>query len=259
VHKETYHHNAAVASLSKAAVEIRRLMYEDDTVNATWMGRLGQVFQDLGEIHAYRKQYDEAVESFKQALRWYSSADDPVRQAEVHFQLAGIYDDQNQPEAAMVEYQKSLALDEAHGNQLSAASSLANLGILYRDLGLFSEALDCFQRSLQYDRAVQNVDGQLNTLDALAGLYLGQDSFQQAESLARQGLTLALQEGSSVWQASFYMKLGQISEVQGHWTQALSYFQLAYSSGAQVLSQESLGWIRQKMGLAKTRSQSNPL
>jgi tetratricopeptide (TPR) repeat protein len=251
VNKETYHHNAAVASLSKAAVAIRRLMYEDDTVDAAWMGRLGQVYQDLGEIYAYRRQYDEALESFGQALRWYMSADDESRQAEVHFQMAGVYDDMGKSEQAIQQYQKALALDEANGNRLSAASSLANLGNLYREQGSISEAIDCFLRSLNYDREVQNLDGQLNTLEALAALYLQQELLQKAETVARQGLTLAMQDSYRVWQASFYMKLGQLSEIQSQWEQALNYFQLAYSSGVQELSQESLAWIEQKIGAVK--------
>lgn len=251
VSKETYHHNAAVTSLSKAAVELRRLMYEDDTVDATWMGRLGHVYQDLGEIHVYRKQYDQAIESLTQALRWYQSADDESRQAEVHFQMAGVYDDLGKPDEAIQYYRKALTLDEANGNRLSAASSLANLGGLYRERGDMAEAVDCFLRSLNYDREIKNLDGQLNTLDALTGLYLERDMFQKAETVARQGLTLAMQEGSSVWQATFYMKLGQLSETQNDWTQALKYFQLAYSSGVQELSQESLAWIQQKIGIVK--------
>jgi tetratricopeptide (TPR) repeat protein len=251
VSKETYHHNAAVASLSKAAVEIRRLMYEDDTVDATWMGRLGKVYQDLGEIQVYRRQYEQAVESLGQALRWYQSADDESRQAEVYFQIAGVNDDLSQPEEAIQNYQKALALDEANGNRISAAAALANLGNLHQERGETAEAVDCYLRSLSYDREMQNLEGQLNTLDALAGLYLERDMFQKAETVARQGLTLAMQEGSSVWQATFYMKLGQLSEMQNEWGQALNYFQLAYSSGRQDLSQESLAWIQQKISMVK--------
>jgi tetratricopeptide (TPR) repeat protein len=247
VNKATYHHNAALMSLSKAAVEIRRLMYEDDTVDASWMGRLGQVYQDLGEIYAYRKNYDEAVEALNQALRWYHSADDEPRQAEVHFQLAGVYDDQSQAEAAIEHYIRALTLDEVYGNKLSAASSLANLGSLHRERGEWAEALECFHRSLIYDREIQNIEGQLNTLDALAAMLLDRKSSAKAEVIIQQGLTLALQEGSSLWQASFYMRLGQLHEMKQEWPQALKAFQLAYSSGVQELSSQSLGWIRQKL------------
>ena len=247
VNKETYHHNAALASLSKAAVEIRRLMYEDDTVNAVWMGYLGQVYQDLGEIYAYRHQYDEAMESFNQSLRWYFSADDESRQAEVHFQLAGVHEDLSQPVEAMEHYRKALALDETNGNKLSAAASLSNLGNLHQDAGRWSEASECFRKSLLYDRETGNLEGQFSTLDALVTLYLLRDALPKAEIIARQGLVQALQEGSGLWKASFYMKLGQIYELQQEWGKALEQFRQAYDSGAQDLSTQSLGWIQEKI------------
>lgn len=251
VNKETYHHNAALASLSKAAVEIRKLMYEDDTVDAAWMGYLGKVYQDLGEIFAYRKQYTEAVDSFSQALRWYFSADDDVHKAEVHFQLAGVYDDLQETELAIEHYQKSLTLDEANGNRLSAASALANLGNLYRDQGRWSEAIECFQRSFRLDREIGNVEGQLTTLDTLATTFMLHEALPKAERVAKQGLAHALQAGSELWKASFYMKLGQVYELQQDWKQALSHFQLAYSTGAQELSRQSLHWIEEKIAEVK--------
>jgi len=251
VHKETYQHNAALASLSKAAVEIRKLMYEDDTVDAAWMGYLGKVYQDLGEIYAYRKQYTEAVESFNLALRWYFSADDDAHTAEVHFQLAGVYDDLQDTEQAIEHYQKSLKLDEASGNRLSAASTLANLGTLYREQGQWANAIDCFQCSFQHDREVGNTEGQLTTLDTLATTFMLYDALPKAEAVARQGLAQALQSGSELWKASFYMKLGQIAELQQDWQKALSHFQLAYSTGTMELSQQSLRWIEEKIAEAK--------
>lgn len=247
VHKETYHHNAALGMLSKAAVEIRRIMYEDDTVNAAWLGRLGKVYQDLGEIYAYRKQTEPAVQAFTQALRWYQSADDPNRLAQVHFELAGVYDDANDPENAILHYQKALQKDEANGNKLSAASSLANLGALYRDSGRWKDSAESFHRSLALDKEMGNMEGQLNTLDSLTGLYLQREVWERAESTARQGLALALRENIGYWKANFYMKLGQYYELQKDWRPALQHFHLAQDTGEQELSKASLDWIAQKI------------
>jgi len=247
VSKETFHHNAALPALTKAAEQIRKLMYEDDTVGAVWLGRLGQVQQDLGEIYAYRRQYHEAIEAFQQALRWFNSSDDVTRQAEIHFQMAGVYDDLRESEAAIEHYRKALALDEAQGNRQSAAAALSNLAGLYQEQGQFEEAVHCFQRSLQYDRAVDNKEGQWSTLDALTSLYLHREEWERAETIARQGLSLAIQEGSPLWQASFYMKLGQLYEALQNWRQAFKQFQLAQSSGASVLSSDSLRWIERKI------------
>lgn len=256
VHKETYHHNAAVSMLSKAAVEIRRLMYEDDEVNVAWLARLGKVYQDLGEIYAYRKQKDSALQAFNQALRWYQSADDENRIAQVYYQLAGVYDEASEPEQAIDYYQKALKRDESTGNKLSMASSLANLGYLYRDSARWKESAESFLRSLKLDKELNNVEGQLNTLDALAALYLQRKAIDRAQSAARQGLAIALRENAGFWQANFYMKLGQIYERQQDWRQALHHFLLAQDSGEKELSSQSLTWIAQKITEAQTALRS---
>ncbi len=247
LHKETYHHNAAVGMLTKAAKEIRRLMYEDDTVSTEWLARLGKVYQDLGEIYAYRKQAQPAIEAFTQALRWYQSSDDNNRLAQVYFDLAGVYDQANEPEQAILFYQKALQKDELNGNKLSAASCLANLGALYRDAAQWKEASASFKRSLTLDQEMGNTEGQLNTLDALTGMYLQREALERADSTAKQGLALSLHENIAYWQSNFYMKLGQCLELQQDWRNALQQFYLARDSGEQALSQESLGWIAQKI------------
>jgi len=247
VHKETYHHNAALGMLSKAAVEIRRLMYEDETVNAAWMARLGKVYQDLGEIYAYRKQKDPALQAFNQALRWYQSADDNGRLAQVYYQLAGVYDDASEPDEAIHHYRQALKRDEAGGNKQGMASALANLGYLYRDSARWKEAAESFQRSFNLDKEIGNIEGQLNTLEALAGLFMRGKLWERAERAARMGLALAVRENLGYWKSSFYMKLGEVFERQKEWRQSLQHYLLAQDSGMQELSSQSLTWIEEKI------------
>ncbi len=253
VNKQTYHHNTALSNLLKAAEQIRKLMYEDDTVGAVWLGRLGQVYQDLGEIYAYRKQAPQAIEAFQQALRWYQSADNPSGQAEIYFQLAGAYDDQGNLDAAIEAYQKALSLDESLGNQLSAAATLTNLSLLYQDQQQWSSAQDCLEKALKYDQASQNAEGQFNTLDRLCKLQRHLEHWPQAQRYAQQGLSLSIQNRSALWQAHFYTQLGRLHESQGQWAPAIENFQLAQSSGANTLADESLRWLSNKVHELRTK------
>lgn len=254
VYKETYHHNAALTYLSKAAEVIQRLMFEDDTVDSAWMGRLGKTYQDIGEIYEYRGQFAQAQEAFTQALRWYHSSDDLPQQAEVNFRLAGVLEDQNLADEAILHYQKALSIDQGNDNKLSAAASLANLGNLYRRSSRWTEALDCFQQSFACDQESQNLDGQLNTLSAMIAVHLSCEQYQTAETLAKQGLALALQYYSPLWQSSFYVKLAQVDECLQNVSRAAHYYQLALSSGAQELSSDSLRWIEQKLASVQSSS-----
>lgn len=253
VYKETYHHNAAMEALAKATKQIQRLMYEDETVSALWLGRLGAVYQAIGDIQAYRKQYEEAVNAFLQALRWYHSADDDAAEAEVHFQIAGVYDDLNEMASAIQHYEQACVLDEAHDNHLSAAASLSNLGNLYMASHRWTDALQAYQKALAHDRMARNTEGQLNTLNCLISLHLQKKDWITAKNTAQQALAIAVEAESRLWQATLYVKLGQLDIIQNNPSHALQHFERAYSTGAQELSQDSLHWLEKKISELRTR------
>ncbi len=239
ISKETFHHNDALLNLNKAAIQIRKLMYEDETVNAVWLGRLGQVFKDLGEIQAYRKKPIEAREAFEQALRWFHSADSPAQEAETHFQLAVTLEDSQEPQQATIHYLKALEMDESSENWLSAAASLTNLGNLHAQSGNAKLAQDCYENALTYDQRGQNAEGQLNSLEALTVLFLTHAQLDEAEQTCKQALGLAMRGDFKVWESLFYSKLGQIYRQQKNWPAALRHFELALSAGAEELSESS--------------------
>jgi tetratricopeptide (TPR) repeat protein len=247
IHKATYRHNAALADLTKAAGLIRTLMYQDDTVSAVWFGRLGKVYQDLGDIYAYRHQHAEAVDAFQQALRWYRSANENSEESEIYFQMAGLYEDLGHTEEAVAHYEKAAARDQAQGNPLSAAAALSNLGNLHLAAGSWKEAEGSFRQALEQDRLAGNADGRLNTLACLVSLHRRREEWGKAEQVARQALALAVEEGKTFWQASFYLKLGELYETLDQTGQALRHYQLARSSGGAELSGESLEWLEERI------------
>lgn len=252
IHKVTYRHNAALADLTKAAGLIQTLMYQDDTVSPVWFSRLGKVYQDLGDIYAYRHQNPEAIEAFRQALRWYRSANEHGVESEIYFQMAALYEDLGRTEEAVTHYEKAAARDQAQGNPLSAAAALSNLGNLHMAGGFWKEAEMAFRQALEQDQAARNTDGQLNTLACLISLHRQREEWEKAEQVARQGLALALAEGKNFWQASFYLKLGELYETLEQPGQALRHYQLARSSGETELSGESLEWLDERIRAVET-------
>lgn len=245
IYKETYQHNAALTALSKAAASMKQVIGDDNTVSALWMQQLGRVYQDLGEIQIYRKQYTDASDSLLQALQWYQIAGEDARLAEVHFQLAGLYEDLDNTALAIEQYQQALILDERFDNWPAMAAILANLGNLYWQNGQTDQALHHLNRSLTCDQRLSEWAGQLRTLETIAKIQQEQEAWIEADNTLKQGLAIAMQQRLRLWQATFYTQLGQLATIKRNWTQALQYYEAARSCGENELSNDSLNWLTQ--------------
>ena len=241
IKQETYRHNEAISELRQALKYLGMLNVPDGE-------KQGSVYQDLAEIYAYRNQHAEAIAAFEKAIEAFGSAlsETPEKSrmhlAECHFQLAGVYDDEGKPEEALVHYQKSLAIDQELLHEESCAATLANMGHVYASLGKTEEAVNCFRDSLGLDQKTGNPEGQIRTLDSLAKLQP-----EKAEQYYQQSLAVAMTEKNPLWQASVYLKLGNVYYRDDRIEDALSQYQRALSSGQHELSEESLSLLHSKI------------
>jgi tetratricopeptide (TPR) repeat protein len=252
IHKARYQYNAASAALTKAISHLEPLILLELT-DPDLVKRLSKAYQDLGEIQAYRKQYREAVESLRQAIHWAERAGEDHALGELAFQLAGAYEALGHTREAIQAYENAIKVDEHHHNLPALAATLANLGNLHLENGRPELAIDCLKRSLEYDRQLNEVEGQLTTLELLAQVYHEHQNQPQAEQTARQGLSLAVQNRLTLWQARFYTLLGQWAEEQAQWRQALQHYERARSCGEAELSKESLYFLDEVIAGLKTR------
>ena|GEM_PF-1992933 len=248
--KTLYQHGSALKSLSKASKLIQNLIKTDKSVSKiAWYSKLGQINQAFGDIYTYREQNATAQKAYQDALKCYKAAHEEALSAEVHFQLANLAEETHDVETAITHYEKALSLDLAHHNTWSAAAAFCNLGLIYQDSQNYSEAVRCFQEALKQDKLAHNPEGLLNTYSHLFDLYLYQNPSQvdQAEKSAQEGLNIAIKEFKPFWQASFYLKLCEISETKNDWHDALKKAQLALATGEQELSGESKKWLTKKL------------
>ncbi len=227
IHKETYRHNSAMDYIKQA---IRTFEDMGEMKDAGQLSKEGRLYQDLGDIHAFRGQHHDAIGAFYKALEDYSAAGEAASQAEVYFKLAQVYDVMGMPENAINYYEQSFSLDQAQGNDVSCAATLANIGSIHLEAGRLAEALGYFERSLVYDRRQENAEGEYKTLDLIAQVHLRQKRWQQADTCYQNAMAIALKEDNNTWKANVYLKLGNLHRQLGNWQKALDHYQSAKAS-----------------------------
>lgn len=127
-----------------------------------------------------------------------------------HHQLGNAFLQQGHWDAALLAYQKALAINPR------SAETLSNMGVVYAELGDAKQAVACHRKALQSNP--QYGDGQINL-----GLALSQNfEFDAAETAYQQALAQAPSQTSQI-----HNNRGTNYKTQGDWQQALACFNQA--------------------------------
>ena len=113
----------------------------------------------IGQLHALQRNYPRALESYQKALDLdLSLTDDPKRseagQARDLGGMGGAHFAQGQPDVALPEYERSLALREKTGDDVGVMWTLVHIGVLHGSQRRFEEAVQGV-RTRPRDRRVE--------------------------------------------------------------------------------------------------------
>jgi tetratricopeptide (TPR) repeat protein len=88
----------------------------------------------LGTVRLVQQRYSEALEAHQQARDTFSLLQEPGSVAIAWHQIGMVHQEAGQPEAAEEAYNQSLAINVRLGDQAGQASTLGQLGNLYKDV-----------------------------------------------------------------------------------------------------------------------------
>jgi tetratricopeptide (TPR) repeat protein len=127
----------------------------------------------IGQLHALQRNYPRALESYQKALDLdLSLTDDPktseTGQARDLGGMGGAHFAQGQPEVALPEYERSLALREKTRDEVGAMWTLVHIGVLHGSQRRFDEAGRVYERALGIAESKQEQNA-ASTILALRG------------------------------------------------------------------------------------------
>lgn len=183
----------------------------------------GACLVDLGRLAEARKAVEEAVTRSKAVaapdlltLSLKSRAFVRARQGD---QAGAVEDGLAAREAA-----------ERSGDPLLAAETLAELGILYDELGDLEPALACFTRALPVFEKAGAVQSQAATLHNVARIHLARERFDEAAAAYRRSRDLSKKAGDESGVAYAVFGLGSIESRRGDPAVALATLRSALAS-----------------------------
>ncbi|MEQ8382484.1 MAG: tetratricopeptide repeat protein [Coleofasciculus sp. A1-SPW-01] len=141
-------------------------------------------------------------------------------------QLGQAYSSQGEVAKAREHLEQALELANDHDNLATLkANSWHELGIIKLNQGRFQDAIALFQKSLEIQRRLGDVQAEAVTLNGLANIYIQQGKIEKAIALFKQSLELQRRVGNVQGEAATLNNLAAIDVQQGKIKRAIALFQ----------------------------------
>lgn len=124
--------------------------------------------------------------------------------------IGNIYLALEQYDLAIMQFRKSLKIEEEAKNKLGLAINYHNIGYAEDAKGNLNIALKNYKTSLNYNEAINSDIGRMICYNSIGGIYLKQGNYKDAEPIIRDALERALSLKDQFYIASSYINLGQL-------------------------------------------------
>jgi tetratricopeptide (TPR) repeat protein len=193
----------------------------------------------IGQIHALQRNFARAIESYEKALALdLSVRDDPATsesgQARELGGMAGAHFAMNQPDVALGEYERSLALREELKDEPAVMWTLAHMGVLHASQHRPEEAARAYERSLSIAeaRADQNAVSTVLALRAQLELDQGRNDAALAAAARSVEIAASIEHFDTVMFAK--VVIGRVHQKAGGAAGARAAYEEAVAAAAKV-------------------------
>ena len=229
---------------------------------------------EAARIRAVRARIDNDLDAAEEAYR--SLVELSPTDAEAHFNLASILEEQGSFDDAGISFQRVIDLDPKHpdghfglgrvrvmrgdpnealgdfntalglhlesGNEEGRATVLNALGYAYEEVGQNDEAMRYFEDSLEIRERIGDRRGVASTLNNIAVILTVQGRYDKAIELLQQALEIGREIGDRADMARWYSNLGDTYQDMGRPEEALASYHESMRIIRETGSADGLGW-----------------
>ncbi len=202
-------YDQAINLYSKALAIAKRA--ENLEMEVISLNMLGVVYRRMDAIRS-------ALDYHKQALDLAENAPNQTLELErciavSQNSMGNIYTALKQYDLALVQFYKSLAIEEELGNKLGLAINNHNIGYAKEKTGSYSEALEYYKKSLEYNYEIESEIGIVICFNSIGKIYIHQNKFEEANPIIAEALERAIQVNDQFYIAISYVNYG-LSELK---------------------------------------------
>ncbi len=215
-------------------------------------------FESIGNIHRYRAEHDQALESYAEAQRLYETLGYLEPLGGVLNNSALVHENRGDHVETLRLYLLAReAFDEA-GYLPGLALTSTNIGVVYKVLGQYEDAEAAFLQALGFAIEVGSEVGQADALRWLGGLTLSRGEPQRGLDFLQQSLDIFLSLDIYLTRRiNVYSQMGEAWAALGDDTQALKAYRQALSIATEL--ENWRGVITTQSGIAQVHRRRGEL
>ena len=168
--------------------------------------------------------------------------------------MGNIYLSLKQYNLALVQFHKSLGIEQELGGTLGLAINYQNIGYAKEGQGMLEDALKDYETSLAYNNELDSEVGRSICMNSIGGIYLKQGEPEKALEYIKEGLDKARKVndqfyiGTSLASSGWvHLELGQYEEAQNYLDEAISIAQQYNLKSIEITAREHLSNLYSKL------------
>jgi tetratricopeptide (TPR) repeat protein len=147
-------------------------------------------------------------------------------------------------------YQEALELYRRAGDSRGEATTLHNIGGVYRSLGETQKALDKYDEALPIRRAIGDRQGEAGLLDNIGGVYRSLGEAQKALDKYNEALPIVRAIGDRQWEAGVLDNIGAVYRSLGETQKALDKYNEALLIRREIGDRQRVSGVLNNIGAA---------
>ncbi len=193
-------------------------------------------------------EYEAALFSAKDALRYYEQLGDIEQQAHLHNSIGNTLSNMGDNIESLHSFYRGLELHEAIGNIRGIQMSLGNIGTLFASLGDAERGLEYFERALAIALETSNTEDSGSHLCNIGNVYRKIGDYSRALEYFHHALTIFEEIGDRRRIAALYGNIGTVSFYCGDFDDALSYLKNALQVAEELEDSYGIALWRTNIG-----------
>ncbi len=192
---------------------------------------------NIGYVYEHQNLPETALMQYEIALAAAKKIDDKSLMAEVYSSLGSVYYSSYKDEKALENFTLSLELYKQLNNEKKIIDGMNNIGVVYKEIGKLDEALTYFSKLLEFAKAKKYAYNQIIAYHNLAITYQDKKNIYYTLMYLDSSATLAKQSRDFEKLTTIYQTYTEVYSKQKNFEKAFEYFSLQFAAKDSLLQQ----------------------
>lgn len=231
-----------IDDLKKASdyhIEVLNLSGKFSNKSATVKKSTCIALNSIGNINIALKQYDKAIEVFKQSNAIELTMNSAIGQAINHANIGEAYELSGRLDSARQHYTESLKFNLEAKSDLGIALCNNNLGMICLKEEKFDEAVAYFEKAIQLMHLTGDKYHLIISLQSASKAQFAKKAYNKASFFLDEAIEIAQTINARVLLKDGYGLLAKIREATGNYKEALRYADLSHQYSDSIYSEEN--------------------